>query len=145
MISLIGALYHDKGSVAARKFIQSTLLTATADMTQLLKLEQPKRMLSALMTRLRKDRPVSRILHETGRQSAAPVYVVGVFSGTRKLGEGSGSSIKMAEHRAAMDALLKHFLEEIKNPILPSETEGLPEEEQLSFVAGPLGDTTPIV
>jgi large subunit ribosomal protein L44 len=38
-------------------------------------------------------------LSETGRFSNSPVFVVGVFSGSDKLGEGFGASLKMAEYR----------------------------------------------
>lgn len=61
------------------------------------------------------------------------------------IGEGFGSSIVMAEHRAAKDALIKYFLQEIGEPLLPSEAESLPEESQLTFIGPPLGDTPPIV
>ena len=97
--ALIGALYHDKGSVAARNFIHRVVLSREVDVASLVKLSEPKRMLSALLKRQGRDRPVSRILHETGRHSSAPVFVVGVFSGTQRLGQGAGSSLKMAEHR----------------------------------------------
>lgn len=38
-------------------------------------------------------------MKETGRFSAAPVFVVGIYSGRDKLGEGFGSSLNMAEFR----------------------------------------------
>ena len=41
----------------------------------------------------------TRLLKETGRYSQSPVFVVGVFSGADQLGEGFGSSLKMAEYR----------------------------------------------
>lgn len=41
--------------------------------------------------------------------SKAPVFIVGVFSGEEKLGEGYGSSLKEAKARAASDALLKWY------------------------------------
>jgi dsRNA-specific ribonuclease len=40
-----------------------------------------------------------RLLRESGRTSNSPIYVVGIFSGIDKLGEGFGSSLKMAEYR----------------------------------------------
>ena len=40
-----------------------------------------------------------RLLKETGRFSVAPVFVVGIYSGREKLGEGFGSSLSMAEFR----------------------------------------------
>jgi len=38
-------------------------------------------------------------LYEAGRLTKEPVFVIGVFSGTEKLAEGFGSSLKMAEFR----------------------------------------------
>jgi large subunit ribosomal protein L44 len=42
-----------------------------------------------------------RLLKETGRFSNSPLFVVGIYSGLDKLGEGFGSSLKMAEYRAS--------------------------------------------
>jgi large subunit ribosomal protein L44 len=42
---------------------------------------------------------LSRLLKETGRFSIAPVFVVGIYFGQDKLGEGFGSSLSMAEFR----------------------------------------------
>lgn len=55
-------------------------------------------------------RSLSRLLSETGRLSSSPVFVVGIFSGSDKLGEGFGTSLKMAEYRAAEDALHRLYL-----------------------------------
>lgn len=51
------------------------------------------------------------VLASTGALSQAPVFNIGLFlpSGL-KLAEGFGSSFKMAEHRAAANALLSMFL-----------------------------------
>ena len=53
----------------------------------------------------------TRILASTGTNSQAPIFNIGLFlpSGV-KLSEGFGSSYKMAEHRAAVNALLSMFL-----------------------------------
>ena len=40
-----------------------------------------------------------RLLRETGRYSNTPMYVVGIYTGEDKLGEGFGSSLRMAEFR----------------------------------------------
>lgn len=45
---------------------------------------------------------VYRLLRETGRLSSTPIFVVGVFTGKDKLGEGFGSSLKMAEYRVRL-------------------------------------------
>lgn len=41
----------------------------------------------------------ARLLSETGRRSNSPVFVVGIYSGEDQLGQGFGSSLKMAEYR----------------------------------------------
>ncbi|RKP07928.1 ribonuclease III domain-containing protein [Thamnocephalis sphaerospora] len=143
--ALVGAVYHQHGSRVARQFIHEHILSRKVNVDALLPLQQPKRLLSALMKRKNMERPVSRIIHETGRLSNAPVFQVGVYTGTKKIGEGYGSSIKMAEHRAAKDALLTYYMSEVKDFMYPSDFEGLPEEETITFVPQPLGDTQVIL
>jgi large subunit ribosomal protein L44 len=67
---------------------------------------------------------VPRLLKETGRYSNSPIFVVGIFSGADKLGEGFGSSLKMAEYRAAEDSLHRLFLTRTPENLiqLPSST-----------------------
>lgn len=137
--ALIGAIFHDKGSVAAKQFIHQIVLSRSADLESLVTIEEPKKVLSALLKRKGMASPECRILKETGRQSSSPVFIVGVFSGTTKLAEGFGSSIRMAEHRAAKNALLKHYLEEIDVKAVPSDA------DQGTYKAPRLGDTPPVV
>lgn len=56
------------------------------------------------------DFPVARVLSETGRHSRHPVYVVGIFSGTDKLGEAAGASLREAKTRAAIAALKAWYM-----------------------------------
>jgi large subunit ribosomal protein L44 len=44
---------------------------------------------------------VDRLVKETGRLSTAPVFIVGIYSGLEKIGEGYGSSLSMAETRVS--------------------------------------------
>ncbi|RCH78450.1 hypothetical protein CU098_007496, partial [Rhizopus stolonifer] len=83
---------------------------------------------------------VSRLLSETGRASSAPVFVVGVFSEDEKLGEGFGSSLKMAEFRACQDALVSFYGKEQKHFTLPSDAENVDK-----YTPSPLGNTQAIV
>ncbi|KAJ2870680.1 54S ribosomal protein L3 mitochondrial, partial [Coemansia asiatica] len=75
----------------------------------------PKTMLVELTKRKGLEYPIARLMKETGRFTSSPVFIVGVFCGTRMVGMGFGSSLKMAEYRAAKDALLKHYAKEIKD------------------------------
>ncbi|KAG2218708.1 hypothetical protein INT45_002416, partial [Circinella minor] len=121
--ALVGAIYQEQGPEAAKKFVHAHILSRELDVRPFLKLENPKRYLSALLKKTNQERAVSRILSETGRLSSSPVFVVGVFSGENKLGEGFGSSLKMAEHRACQDALASYYGKEEKDFVLPSDAD----------------------
>lgn len=107
---------------------------------QLVRYADAKKMLSALLRRQNRERPISRLLSETGRLSHTPLFVVGVFSGHEQLGEGHASSLKLAERLAAKDAILKHFGEEAEIR-LPSDME----VSELAWVSPRLADSVPIV
>jgi large subunit ribosomal protein L44 len=142
VLSIVGAIYHEHGALAAREFVHQHILTRDVPIESILNVQMPKRVLSALMKRKAMQPPISRLIRESGRKSNAPLFVVGVYSGSDKLGEGFGSSIKMAEHRAAKDALMTYYLSEVKDFALPSDMEAAQQEEDgMTFMAQPLGDT----
>ncbi|QLG74460.1 hypothetical protein HG535_0G03430 [Zygotorulaspora mrakii] len=110
--SIIGALWassQDTNPNAAFQFIDDHILSRKLDVSKMFQFEQPTRELATLCRREALDKPVSKLLAESGRLSKAPVFIVGVFSGTEKLGEGFGSSLKEAKARAATDALMKWY------------------------------------
>lgn len=91
-----------------------------------------------------------RLLKESGRDSHMPLFVVGIFSENQKLGEGYGSSLKMAEWRAAEDSLRRIYLSRAfssssslpdlhEEPVLPSDTLTLT-SPSLPYTPRPLGD-----
>lgn len=59
-------------------------------------------------------RPTHRVLSETGRQSQDPSFVVGVFAGVQKVGEGFGRNLAVASLNANIDAYLKIVLSQTK-------------------------------
>ncbi|CAG8448531.1 2094_t:CDS:2 [Ambispora leptoticha] len=142
--AIVGALYQDKGPLAARNFVHSYLLSREVKIDLVYEkscAKLPKRELSLLMQRQGKIPPISRMLKETGRNTNSPIFIVGVFSGTEKIGEGYGSNIKMAEFRAARDALKSYYLTEIKDFILPSDVVN----EDVEYGPTEIGDTPVIV
>ncbi|KAJ2399235.1 54S ribosomal protein L3 mitochondrial [Coemansia sp. RSA 2559] len=114
--ALVGAIYQDLGEAAAKVFITKHIVKSRPiNVENVMLMKNPKLMLRALCKRKNLESPVGRILKETGRFTSSPVFIVGIFTGTRMIGMGYGSSIKMAEFRAAKDALLKHYAKEIKD------------------------------
>ncbi|KAJ1727235.1 54S ribosomal protein L3 mitochondrial [Coemansia biformis] len=117
--ALVGAIYQEMGAVAARQFIQQHIISRPIDTETVLQITNPKAMLAQLTKQKNMEFPVARILKETGRFTSSPVFIVGVFSGVKMIGMGFGSSLKMAEHRAAKDALIKYYVKEIKDIQVP--------------------------
>ncbi|KAJ3303092.1 hypothetical protein HDV03_004171 [Kappamyces sp. JEL0829] len=134
--SLVGALFADQGAEVTKKFIQEKILSrsVSADMhyDAYVKMNKPRQLLSYLMKSLGQTPPVARLLKETGRHSHSPVFIVGMYSGFQKIGEGYGSSLKMAENRAIRDALIKHYVAEIQKVSVPLD---FTPEEDISFLA----------
>ncbi|KAF0545627.1 ribonuclease III [Gigaspora margarita] len=139
--AIVGALYIDKGPQSARQFIHDHILSRDVNMQDVIEIREPKRELSALMKRLKRPSPISRLKSETGRLSYAPAFVVGVYSGTEQLGEGFGSSVKMAEFRAGKNALLQYYLKEARDFTLPSIIDS--HEKQATYIPTKVGDTPP--
>lgn len=108
--AVVGAIYTHCGREAARSFVRSHILTRQLDLQQLFSFKLPTRELARLCAREEFDPPVARLLSETGRLSRTPVYVVGIFSGNDKLGEGSAASLNHARAKAAMNALKAWYL-----------------------------------
>lgn len=111
--SIIAALWASTQNTAkpdsAIHFIKDHILSRKLDVTKIFQFENPTRELAVLCRRENLELPVSKLIAESGRLSKAPVFIVGVFSGEEKLGEGYGSSLKEAKARAASDALLKWY------------------------------------
>lgn len=108
--ALIGAIYAHAGREAARSFVKSHILSRQLDLAQLFSFKVPIRELARLCAREEFEPPVARLLSETGRLSRTPVYVVGIFSGNDKLGEGTASNLGFARQKAAMNALKAWYL-----------------------------------
>jgi len=68
------------------------------------------------------EAPLARLESETGRLSRTPVYVVGIYSGKEKLGEGAGPSLDIARRKASMAALKAWYLYSPGNKVrVPSD------------------------
>ncbi|QSL64061.1 hypothetical protein MERGE_000216 [Pneumocystis wakefieldiae] len=122
VLSVIGGIYLHCGLVAVKKFVNDHVISRYLSISSMFSFEQPGRELSVLCSRQKLDPPVSRLIAETGRRSSTPLFVVGVYSGNDKLGEGHGSSLKEAKYRASVDALKAWYLYESKGFDFPSKT-----------------------
>ncbi|CAO1625921.1 unnamed protein product [Sympodiomycopsis kandeliae] len=149
MRACVGLIFQTKGMAATRQFVTSTFLsrlplppsdfgpatssssaTSSHPLASLLKFNNPKRSLSMIMEKHGFERPQSRLIAETGRLTQSPVFGVGVYSGNQKVGEGWGSAIRMAEYRAAEDALRRLYLRK-SSPLASDEIPSATLDEEL--------------
>ncbi|MCJ1338280.1 hypothetical protein MMC09_003566 [Bachmanniomyces sp. S44760] len=124
--AVMGAVYLHGGRKAAKIFFKEHILSRHLEVGKMFEFKQPTRDLSRLCAREGFASPIARILAETGRMSRHPVFVVGVFSGNDKLGEGAGASLDEARFRAAVSALKGWYLYSPVEVQVPSDAEGNP-------------------
>lgn len=108
--AVVGAIYTHSGRETARSFIKAHILSRQLDLEKLFTFKLPLRELARLCAREEFEKPVARLLSETGRLSRTPVFVVGIFSGNDKLGEGTAASLDHARKKACMNALKAWYL-----------------------------------
>ncbi|KMP04007.1 60S ribosomal protein L3 [Coccidioides immitis RMSCC 3703] len=121
--ALMGAIYLHCGRPVAKQFFKEHFMSRQLPVADLFSFAQPTRDLTKLCAREGFERPVARIISETGRLSRHPVFVVGIFSGQDLLGEGSGPSLTEARFRAAVAALKGWYLYSPLTVRVPSSTE----------------------
>ncbi|KAI0899734.1 54S ribosomal protein L3 [Annulohypoxylon nitens] len=120
--AVIGAIYQYCGRETAKIFIKSHVLSRKLDLENLFQFKLPVRELARLCAREDFDAPVARLLSETGRLSRTPVFVVGIYSGRDKLGEGTGPSLDAARIAASINALKSWYLYSPGEVGVPSDT-----------------------
>ncbi|KAI1095837.1 54S ribosomal protein L3 [Rostrohypoxylon terebratum] len=120
--AVIGAIYQYCGRETANIFIKSHVLSRKLDLENLFQFKLPVRELARLCAREDFDPPVARLLSETGRLSRTPVFVVGIYSGRDKLGEGTGPSLEAAKIAASINALKSWYLYSPGEVRVPSDT-----------------------
>ncbi|KAE8148926.1 ribonuclease III domain-containing protein [Aspergillus avenaceus] len=121
--AVMGAIYLHAGRPAAKRFFEQHFLSRHLNISELFNFSQPARDLARLCARENFEPPVAKIISETGRKSRHPVFVVGIFSGQDKLGEGAGASLLEARSRAAVAALKGWYLYSPLNVRVPSAME----------------------
>lgn len=110
--ALIGAIYLDQGHEVAFKFIQKFLIVNLDEIIKKRLYIDSKSELQEIAQDKHKITPEYRLISESGPDHAKK-FVIGVYLGKEKIGEGDGNSKQMAEQDAASNALAK--LEDLKN------------------------------
>ena len=130
---VFGAVYRDKGPKVTKQLVHETILPQLAgqDLEEVVKLEHPRLLLNMILSKQNRPKPVARLISESGRATHFPSFVVGIFSGESCLGEGTGTSLRRAEHEAMLTALRTYFQKELSVTTLPSDEETFFTEEEL--------------
>ncbi|KAF7544061.1 hypothetical protein G7Z17_g10244 [Cylindrodendrum hubeiense] len=120
--AVVGSIYTHCGREATRDFVQSHILSRQIDLSSMFQFQLPTRELAMLCAREGFSSPIARLESETGRLSRTPVFVVGIYSGSEKLGEGSGPSLNIARWKASMNALKAWYMYSPGNKVrVPSD------------------------
>ncbi len=120
--AVVGSIYSHCGREAAKSFVKSHILSRQIDLSKMFHFQLPTRELAMLCAREGFEAPVARLESETGRRSRTPVFVVGIYSGKEKLGEGAGASLDAARITASMNALKAWYLYSPGNKVrVPSD------------------------
>ncbi|MDO8469848.1 MAG: ribonuclease III [bacterium] len=102
--AVIGAVYLDQGYEAAKRLVETRVLTRIDEVVTKGLERDPKSMLQEHIQEERKLTPTYRVLKEEGPDHQRQ-FVVGVYFGDELIAEGSGTSKQEAEVRAAQAAL----------------------------------------
>lgn len=120
--AVVGAIYSHCGREMAKTFVQAHVLSRNLDIDRMFSFRSPLVELQRLCAREGFERPTARLESETGRLSRTPVFVVGIYSGKDKLGEGVGPSLDFARWKAGIAALKAWYLYSPgANPRVPSD------------------------
>jgi len=104
--STIGAIYLDKGYNLAKEFIETKLVTNLAEIIKTGAYIDAKSHFQELAQESHSTTPNYKVLSETGPDHDK-IFLMGVFLGTKKFGEGQGSSKQSAQQAAALAGLEK--------------------------------------
>ncbi|KAH6899022.1 ribonuclease III domain-containing protein [Thelonectria olida] len=120
--AVAGSVYTHCGRESARDFVRNHILSRQIDLSSMFQFQLPTRELAMLCAREGFSAPIARLESETGRRSRTPVFVVGVYSGGEKLGEGTGPSLNVARWKASMNALKAWYMYSPGNKVrVPSD------------------------
>lgn len=104
--AVIGAVYLDQGYEAAAALIKQRFITKLPQVLELgLHIDNKSRFQELAQEKFRIT-PTYKVLEENGLDHAKE-FTVGVFVGSKKMGEGQGSSKQEAQQQAAKQALRK--------------------------------------
>ncbi|PIT98226.1 MAG: ribonuclease III [Candidatus Andersenbacteria bacterium CG10_big_fil_rev_8_21_14_0_10_54_11] len=104
--ALIGSLYLDQGYAASKEFIDRYIVAKLPGVMELGLHVDAKSKFQELAQERYRITPSYRVLSEEGLDHDKQ-FVIGVFLGSRQMGEGSGSSKQEAQQVAARRALKK--------------------------------------
>lgn len=102
--AVTGAIYLEKGYAAAEEFISRHILSKLDEILASGSWRDPKSFLQELVQRRDGTTPQYKVLEETGPDHDK-VFTLGVYSGDKLIGTGTGSSKQSAQQIAARAAL----------------------------------------
>lgn len=102
--AVIGSIYLERGYDDAAEFIKKHILSKLDAILESGSWRDPKSHLQEVSQRIDSQTPVYKVLEEVGPDHDK-IFTLGVFVGSKKMGQGSGPSKQFAQQQAARAAL----------------------------------------
>jgi len=102
--AVIGSIYLERGYIDAEAFITKHILTKLDSILESGSWRDPKSHLQEVSQRIDNQTPLYKVLEEVGPDHDK-VFTLGVYVGTKLMGQGSGPSKQAAQQQAAQAAL----------------------------------------
>jgi ribonuclease-3 len=116
--ALIGAIYLEKGYIAAEKFITENILSKLDGILESGSWRDPKSHLQEVSQSIDNQTPQYRVLEEVGPDHEK-IFTLGVYVGNELMGTGTGHSKQIAQQQAAtaaLDSYAKRIKKTAKKP-----------------------------
>lgn len=102
--AVIGSIYLERGYDDAAEFIKKYILSKLDSILESGSWRDPKSHLQEVSQRIDGQTPAYKVLEEVGPDHDK-IFTLGVFVGSKKMGQGSGPSKQVAQQQAAKAAL----------------------------------------
>ncbi|XP_004348967.2 hypothetical protein CAOG_02217 [Capsaspora owczarzaki ATCC 30864] len=112
--AVIAAIVEVKGIAGVRQIVDDVAQKefAAARPADSILITNPQRLLQSCLEDANQEPLTFKLHKEAGRTTATPTFVVGAYSGSQLLAEGTAASMSKAKREASRNSLTKHYAEQ---------------------------------
>ncbi|OQV24451.1 putative 39S ribosomal protein L44, mitochondrial [Hypsibius exemplaris] len=111
LLAVIGALAEESGTTRAQHFVLDFLVTSLldVDIDELWGLKNPMSVVADILQREGRAEPETRLLRRAGDATPEAIFLIGVYSDKKLIGQSFGETLLIAEEMAARETLRNFF------------------------------------